>query len=100
MGWVKDWHTFPARRKLLQLPRGRALVDALNMLDSSPEALEVALRGIIKQYRPELADCTICAMAMNYERGAWEVHIEHPSLPEEVPGSAPHREMLCKEGSL
>lgn len=97
MGWVRDSYFFPPRSKWLCLPRARALMDAIKLLDENPDVLEVAVRSIIKEHRPELADCTIHAMGMNYERCRWEVHVEHPSFPVVDAGTVIPRELLSSE---
>lgn len=98
MGWVRDFVSFPPRTKCLLLPRNRALQDALKLFEDKPEVLEAALLVIIKQHRPDLAECSIQGMAMNYEQCCWEVRVEHQSFPAVPFGDAMKRERLINEG--
>lgn len=89
MGWIKDEYTFPRRAVILEIRR----LDMLNVeaFIQSPVILEELLRSLIEKNMSSVRGCTLLGMRFNYDKAAWDVTIEHPSLDIVEDGCMPPR---------
>lgn len=81
--WIKADFRFPQRAAILVI----GLRDAEDVFEivkrhaDTPDDLERCLREIIERHRPDLTGAILWHMSFSPPRMAWEVFIEHPSLP-------------------
>lgn len=81
--WIKADFNFKQHGAILVIGRRQAdeVLEIVKDLADTPDELEKALRAIIERNRPELANANIWHMSYSPSKMAWEVFIEHPSLP-------------------
>lgn len=81
--WIKADFNFKQHGAILVIGRRQAdeVLEIVKEFADTPDELEKALRAIIERSRPELANVNIWHMSYSPSKMAWEVFVEHPSLP-------------------
>ncbi len=81
--WIKAEYWFSEQAVLLTIGErdAREVCGILTVHQDDPEAMRAMLTELVNRCRPDLVGHTMWFMRFSPEKRAWEMYINHPSLP-------------------